>query len=348
MTSGSAARLSHDLRVAVLGVGRMGSFHVDALSTRVRGAEVVVVSDVDSGRARVVADTVGARTVDDPLEAIRDADVDAVLIATPGPAHADQVLACLEVGRPVLCEKPLATDADAAYRIAVAEAALPRPLVQVGFMRRFDPEYVQLRELIVSGDLGNPLMVHCVHRNLSSPETFDSDFMIRDSVVHEVDVARFLLGEEIIGVQVVSGVATAGAPDGVQDPMLVIFRTASGRIVTDEIFVRSGIGYEVRTEVVGERGSARIGRGQNLITTTVNGRWGGTIPPGFIERFGLAYDLELTRWVAAARAGTIDGPGVWDGYAAAAVCEAGVRAVRSGDPVAVQLRPRPQYRPRVN
>jgi myo-inositol 2-dehydrogenase / D-chiro-inositol 1-dehydrogenase len=183
--------------------------------------------------------------------------------------------------------------------------------------------------------------VHCTHRNPMVADHFTSEFMIRDCVVHEVDVARFLLDEEIASVQVVRGAATSRAPEGVADPMLVIFETESGRIVTDEVYVRSQIGYEVRTEVVGEQGVATIGLDQNLLLKSADGRWGGAIAPGFVQRFGTAYDIELQRWVDAARAGTIDGPGAWDGYAAVAVCEAGVEAVRTGAKVAVHLDPRP-------
>ena len=123
--------------------------------------------------------------------------------------------------------------------------------------------------------------------------------------------------------------------------MLVVFETESGRIATDEIFVRTGVAYEVRTEVVAENGSAIIGLDQNLVRKTTDGRWGGSLSPGFVERFGDAYHTELQRWVNAARQGTIDGPGAWDGYAAVAVCEAGVEAVRTGRRVEVQMGARP-------
>jgi myo-inositol 2-dehydrogenase/D-chiro-inositol 1-dehydrogenase len=123
--------------------------------------------------------------------------------------------------------------------------------------------------------------------------------------------------------------------------MIVVFETASGRLVTDEVFVRTGVAYEVRTEVVGEKGSALIGLDHNLQVKTPGGRWGGQITPSFVERFGAAYDTELQRWVDAAKAGTIDGPGAWDGYAAVAVCEAGVQGVRTGEKVSVQMGPRP-------
>ena len=330
-----------DLRIAVLGVGMMGAFHADALSSRIRGVRVTVVSDFFADKAQEVGTRIGARVVADPIEAIHAEDVDAVLIATPGKAHEEQVNACLDRGVPVLCEKPLTTDIASSYALVQKEAALGKQLVQVGFMRRFDAEYVALKELISSGGLGNPLIVHCIHRNPAVPDFFNSEFMIRDSVVHEVDVARFLLDEEITSVQVIKGVPTSAAPAGTSDPMIVVFETESGRIVTDEISVRTGVAYEVRTEVVGEQGSATIGLDQHLQVKTTDGRWGGQITPGFVERFRQAYDTELQRWVDAAKRGTIDGPGAWDGYAAVAVCEAGVEALGTEGKVAVQMDARP-------
>lgn len=331
-----------DLRVAVLGVGMMGGFHVDALSRRVHGATVTVINDYDQAKADSVAAAIGARTEADPFAAISAGDVDAVVIASPGTAHEKQVLACLDRGIPVLCEKPLTTDPDSALEVVKAERRTGRRLVQLGFMRRFDPEYAAAKRLIDSGDIGRVLLLHCIHRNMAGGPHFDSAMMITDSVVHEVDVTRFLLGEEITSVQVIKPTPTGVAPDGVFDPMIVIFRTESGVIVTVEIFVRAQVGYEVRTEVVGERGSTLFGMDQHGITKIIGRRggvWGGAVPPGFIERFASAYEIELQHWVDAARNGTIDGPGAWDGYAAVAVCAAGVQAVRTGDVVPVTLGP---------
>lgn len=330
-----------DLRIAVLGLGMMGAFHVDLLTSAIKGATVTVVNDFVADKAETVAARIGARVVADPIAAINDPDVDAVLLATPGSTHFEQVSACLDAGKPVLCEKPLTTDVATSYALVEKEAALGKTLVQVGFMRRYDTEYVALKELITSGGLGRVLQLHCTHRNPAVPDHFNSEFMIRDSVVHEVDVTRFLLDSEITSVQVLAGSATESAPEGTHDPMLVVFETAAGALVTDEIFVRSGVAYEVRTEAVGERGSALIGLDQNLTVKSTDGRWGGQITPGFVERFGPAYTVELQRWVDAAGRGSIDGPGVWDGYAAVAVCEAGVEAVRSGLKVPVQLGQRP-------
>jgi myo-inositol 2-dehydrogenase / D-chiro-inositol 1-dehydrogenase len=334
-----------DLRIGVLGLGLMGSFHVELLSSAVAGAKITVVNDFVAEKAEEVAQRIGARTVADPIAAINDPEVDAVLLATPGVAHYEQVKACLDAGKPVLCEKPLTNDIATAYALVQQEAALGKQLIQVGFMRRFDAEYAAVKKLIASGGLGTPLMVHCAHRVPTVPEHFNSEFMVRDAVVHEVDIVRFLLDEEIISVQVLHGAATPAAPEGTMDPMLVVMETSAGQIITDEVFVRTGVAYEVRTEVVGDHGIAIIGLDQNLIVKTTDGRWGGQITPGFVERFGPAYQVELQRWVDAARRGTIDGPGVWDGYAAVAVCEAGVGAVRTGQKVTVALDPRPEPTP---
>jgi myo-inositol 2-dehydrogenase / D-chiro-inositol 1-dehydrogenase len=337
-----------ELRVAVLGVGMMGADHVARLHSRISGARVVAVSDAFAAKAeQVAAEVPGCRVVADPLAAIADPEVDAVLIATPGQFHEEQVLACIERGIPVLCEKPLTMTAEASLAVVRAEdeyaARTGRRLVQVGFMRRFDPEYAQLRELIASGDIGEPLVVHCAHRNASVPPHFTSEMMVTDSVVHEVDVARFLLDEEIAAVTVLRPKATRHAVAGQSDPLLVLFEMASGRIVDVECFVSTGVAYEVRTEVVAEDGSAMIGLDTGLVRQTgspAGAARSTAIAPDFRQRFGRAYDIELQRWVDAARRGTIDGPGVWDGYAASAVCTAGVEALRSGQRTEVRLAPR--------
>jgi myo-inositol 2-dehydrogenase/D-chiro-inositol 1-dehydrogenase len=210
-------------------------------------------------------------------------------------------------------------------------------------MRRFDPEYAELRALIASGQLGEPLVVHCAHRNAAVPPGFTSEMMITDSVVHEVDVARFLLDEEIAAVTVLRPRATRHAMAGESDPLLVVFETSSGRIVDVECFVSTGVAYEVRTEVVAEDGSAMIGLDLGLVRQS-SGPSGATrstaLAADFRQRFAQAYDIELQRWADAARRGTIDGPGVWDGYAASAVGAAGVQALRSGERTEVRLEAR--------
>lgn len=335
--------MSNELRIAVLGVGMMGADHVARITSTIAGARVAVVNDHFLEKAEELAAAIpGCRVVADPLDAIADPEVDAVLLATPGPTHEKQLLACLEHGKPVMCEKPLTTDVETALAVVKAEAALNKTLIQVGFMRRFDTEYAELKALIDSGEIGRPLVVHCAHRNPSVPPNFDSAMIVKDSLVHEVDVTRFLLDEEITSVQIIKPSANANAPEGLQDPQIALFATESGRHVDAEVFVTTGVAYEVRTEVVAELGSAMIGLDVGLVRKSKPGSWGGTITPSFKERFGQAYDSEIQRWVNAVKAGAetgnyIDGPGAWDGYAAAAVCAAGVESLETGERVAVEM-----------
>ncbi|GAA2778268.1 Gfo/Idh/MocA family protein [Mycolicibacterium pallens] len=328
-----------DLRVAVLGVGIMGADHVARLTSKISGARVTVVNDYLTEKAEQIAAGIpGCRVIADPLDAIADPDVDAVVLATPGPTHEKQLLACLEHGKPVLCEKPLTTDVETSLEVVKREAELGKRLIQVGFMRRFDHEYAALKAMLDSGELGRALVLHCAHRNPAVPPSFDSAMIVRDSLVHEVDVTRFLFDEEIVSIQIITPSANPGAPDGLADPQIAVMRTTSGKHVDVELFVTTGVAYEVRTEVVAEKGSAMIGLDVGLVRKTAPGSWGGQITPGFRERFGAAYDTEFQRWVDAVRSGVnVDGPSAWDGYAAAAVCEAGVQSLGSGQPVEVQM-----------
>lgn len=332
----------HEVNVAVLGVGLIGAQHVDRIASRISGARVAVVNDYVTEKAEQVAAGIpGCRSISDPLDAIAAPEVDAVVLATPGPTHEKQLLACLEHRKPVLCEKPLTTDVDTSLEIVRREAELGVKLIQVGFMRRFDHEYAALKALLDGGELGHPLVMHCAHRNPAVPHGFGSEMVVRDSLVHEVDVTRFLFGEEITGIQIIAPTANPAAPAGLADPQIAILRTASGRHVDVELFVTTGVAYEVRTEVVGEKGSAMIGLDVGLVRKGAPGTWGGAITPSFKERFGQAFDTEVQRWVDAVRAGAggdyTDGPGAWDGYAAAAVCEAGVQSLRTGVPVDVVM-----------
>jgi myo-inositol 2-dehydrogenase/D-chiro-inositol 1-dehydrogenase len=332
-----------DLRVAVLGVGIMGADHVARLTSKISGARVAVVNDYLTEKAEQIAAGIpGCRVISDPLDAIADAQVDAVVLATPGPTHEKQLLACLEHRKPVLCEKPLTTDVETSLEVVKREAELGTRLIQVGFMRRFDHEYAQLKAMLDAGELGRPLVLHCVHRNPAVPLSFDSAMVVRDSLVHEVDVTRFLFDEEIVSIQIIKPSANPGAPEGLADPQIAIMRTASGKHVDAELFVTTGVAYEVRTEVVAEKGSATIGLDVGLVRKTAPGHWGGQITPGFRERFGQAYDTEFARWVDAVQEGCrtgnyTDGPGAWDGYAASAVCEAGVQSLNSGLPAEVKM-----------
>ncbi|GAA2389887.1 Gfo/Idh/MocA family oxidoreductase [Streptomyces glaucosporus] len=331
------------LGVAVIGVGTMGADHVRRIDGVVGGARVAAVADVDGDRARAVAETVeGCAAYTEPAAAIASPEVDAVLIASPGPAHEEALSAAFERDLPVLCEKPLTPDPDSALRVLEAEQRLGRRRVQVGFMRRFDADYTRLRRTLAEGGLGRPLMLHCRHRNVSVHPYFTREMLITDCVAHEMDSTRWLLGQEITAVTVLRPAPGSGPSEALDDPQLVIFETDGGALVDVEIFAHCGFGYQVRTEAVCERGTARIGDDHGMVTRTA-GRWGGEIAQGYLERFGDAYDREVRLWVDAARRGEVTGPSAWDGYAVAAVSRAGVVAQATGRRTPVEMIERPAF-----
>lgn len=329
------------LGVAVLGAGHMGADHTRRLDQVVSGARVAAVADPDVERAKEAAAGVTGVTVHTDWPAALDAPgVEAVLIASPGPAHEEALLACFARGLPVLCEKPMVPDPAGALRVVEAEARLGRRLAQIGFMRRYDTEYRRLKALLDGGSLGRPLMLHCTHRNVSSPAGFTSAMLINSSVSHEIDAARWLLGQELTAVTVLRPRSAAGAPAGLIDPQFVLFETERGALVDVEVFVNCGFGYQVRCEAVCEAGSARIGDEHTMVVTT-RGDAAEEVAQDYLVRFADAYDREVQTWVDATRRGEVTGPDVWDGYAVSAVAEAGVRALETGGRVAVDLAARP-------
>jgi myo-inositol 2-dehydrogenase/D-chiro-inositol 1-dehydrogenase len=266
--------------------------------------------------------------------------VEAVLIASPGFTHEEFTLACLATDKPVLCEKPLAPTIDACVRVLEAEAAKPRRLIQVGFMRRYDDGFRALKAAADAGRVGRPLLLHCRHRNAEVPPGFTSDMMITDSVVHDIDVTRWLLGQEIVATTVFKARPSSLAPEGLQDPQMVMLETADGVLVDVESFVTCRFGYDIRYELVGESGTLALGEHAGVQVRAEGGHHG-PIPADYRERFGDAYQNELEEWVAGVLRGEITGPSAWDGYATTAVAEAAVESQAKGGRVAVELVERP-------
>lgn len=329
------------LGVAVLGAGHMGADHIRRIDRVVNGARVAAVADPDAARAEeAVAGLDGVSLHTEAVSALDAPGVDAVLIASPGPAHEEALLTAFARGLPVLCEKPMVPDSAGALRVVEAEARLGRRLAQIGFMRRYDAEYRRLKALLDGGALGRPLMLHCTHRNVSSPPDFTSAMLVNSSVAHEIDAARWLLGQELTAVTVLRPASSGGAPAGLIDPQFVLFETERGALVDVEVFVNCGFGYQVRCEAVCEAGSARIGE-EHTMVVTARGSAREEVAQDYLVRFADAYDREVQAWVDATRQGRVTGPGAWDGYAASVVAEAGVRALETGGRVAVELAPRP-------
>jgi myo-inositol 2-dehydrogenase/D-chiro-inositol 1-dehydrogenase len=345
MTAASALPLNHPpVRVGVIGVGMIGQDHIRRITEVLTGGSVVAVNDVDAERARqAAAGLPGTVTVTDTAQdLIAAGNVDAVLIASWGAAHEEQVLAAIAAGKPVFCEKPLAPSSAACLRIMDAEVAAGRRLVQVGFMRRYDAGYQAMKAALDDGRLGPPLLMHCAHRNPSVPPYFTTDMIISDSAVHEMDIVRWLFGEEITAAAVLSPRRSRQAPDGVQDPLILLLEMAGGALVDDELFVNARYGYDVRGELVCEAGTVALADTSEVTVRAANSH-GGRVPVDWRDRFIRAYDTELQDWLNAVAAGTSTGPSVWDGYAAAAVTDAALEALRTGQRTAVAMAERPEF-----
>jgi len=336
-----------NVRVGVIGVGMIGQDHIRRITQVLTGGSVTAINDVDAARAgQVAAGLPGATTHDTAQDLIADPNVDAVLVASWGPAHEEQVVAALAAGKPVFCEKPLAPASDACLRIMDAEMAAGRRLVQVGFMRRYDAGYRAMKATLDDGGIGAPLLMHCAHRNPSVPPYgFTTDMIISDSAVHEIDVVRWLFGEEIAAASVLRPRRSGRAAADMQDPLVLLLEMASGVLVDDELFLNAQYGYDVRGEIVGETGTVALADVSEVTVRTAN-RHGGRVPVDWRDRFIRAYDAELQDWLNAVAAGTSAGspsPSSWDGYAAAAVTDAALEALRTGQRTAVSMAERPEF-----
>jgi myo-inositol 2-dehydrogenase / D-chiro-inositol 1-dehydrogenase len=333
-----------ELRVGVVGAGVMGLDHVARLAHRVSGARVSAIIEPDAGRSAAAVDAApGARAFSRIEDALDAGAVDAVLVATPGPFHEPVLVPVLEAGLPVLCEKPLTPDSASSERILALEQTLDRPHVQLGFMRRFDTEYRQLRELVESGDAGELLALRGVHRNPSVADAYTQRMLITDSVVHEFDVLPWVAGSSVAAVEVRHMKRNPTSPAHLREPILVLIELANGVLVDVEMNVSARFGYQVATEAVFESGVARIGQPAGLQ------RWSaGAVAvaehQSFTTRFAAAYDAQVQSWVDAVRDGSlVAGPNAWDGYLAALACEAGVAALEQGARAEVPSTARPAF-----
>jgi len=304
----------------------MGADHIHRIEKRIAGAYVSAVIEPDAVRAAAAAeDAPNACTYTRIEDALAADAIDAALVAVPGQFHLPVLLPALEAGLPILCEKPLTPDSATSLRVLEAEQRLEKPHIQVGFMRRFDPEYARLRETIASGEAGELLMLHCAHRNASVPEVYVQQMLINDSVVHEFDVVPWLAGSRLKSVEVRYSRRNPAAPERLREPILVLMELEDGMIVDVEMSVNVQFGYQVTTEAVFSRAALRIG---DPLADRPGAR---AEHASFETRFAEAYDIEVQCWVDAVRRGDlVDGPNAWDGYLVALACEAGVRALSGG------------------
>ena len=329
------------LKVGVIGTGMIGQDHIRRMTSVLSGVRVTAVADVDEAVAAEVGGRIGATVRATGEEVIADPQVDAVVVCSWGPTHEQYVLAAIAAGKPVFCEKPLATTQEAALRVVEAEVAYGGRLVQVGYMRRYDVAYRALKKVLDSGEIGAPLMMHCAHRNASVPPWYEKEMAITDTAVHEIDMVRWMFGEEVVAARVLIP-RKSGNGGALQDPLLLILELADGVLVDVEISVNIRYGYDIRGEIVGEHGTAALGS-LSPVSVRSAGRLATPVLQDWRERFIGAYDVELQEWIdSIAGGGQPVGPSSWDGYAAAVVSDAAVSALRTGSRVAVAMPDKPK------
>ncbi|GLR65989.1 inositol 2-dehydrogenase [Acidocella aquatica] len=332
------------LQIGVIGTGAIGQDHIRRLTQTLSGAKVIAVNDIDAQRARgtIAKYELDAKLHEDPHSLIADAGVQAVLVTSWGPTHEAFVLAAIAQGKPVFCEKPLAETAAGCLRIADAEQASGRRLVQVGFMRQYDKGYRALREVIRNGGIGEPLMLHCAHRNPTVGESYTASMAITDTLIHELDVLRWLLDDDYISAQVVYPRRTRNAHAGLADPQIVLLETARGVRIDVEVFVNCQYGYDIQCAVIGETGTASLPEPSSVLLRS-EARVSSRILTDWKERFIDAYDFELQAFVDGVKGRGLSGPTAWDGYAAAVAADSCLLAQKSGKVETIAMQKRPAF-----
>jgi myo-inositol 2-dehydrogenase/D-chiro-inositol 1-dehydrogenase len=330
-----------EVRIGVIGTGVMGTDHARKLAGGIPGARLTALQDFDGSRAATLARELNVLALTTAEELIAHPAVDAVLVCSPDSSHAALGLQAIAAGKPVMIEKPLAAERAEAEAIIRAETAAGRRLVQVGYMRRFDPGYAEMKQTLTSGRIGAPLFLHCRHRNAVSPDYLTSDLIISSTAGHEFDAARFLLGEEIASATVISPRASRHAPE--RQPQFIVLQSVSGTIVDIEAFTDARYGYDVQAELVCEDGTVSLRPGPPT-SIRIEAQDGTIVPQDWRARFADAYRLQFERWVLSLLTGTAnEGATAWDGYMAMLVIEAALTAWRRGERVAVEQVERPDF-----
>jgi myo-inositol 2-dehydrogenase/D-chiro-inositol 1-dehydrogenase len=333
---------SKHIAVGIIGTGGMGTRHAVNIHRLVGGAYVSAVYDLDKGRASQAAAQCGnPRVFDDPIKLIEDPSVDAVLIASPDDTHAKMTLACLKAGKPVLCEKPLATSVEDAIKVLEAEVALGKKLISVGFMRRFDPQHAAVRAAVTSGDLGKPLLWKGVHRNAAVAFGITGATILTNSAGHDFDSARFQLGEEVEEVYVRGLKSRPELHPDTKDLLLIELFMSNNCMGTAEVYVNDDYGYEVSAEVVCQKGTATTQQPDRALLRAKSHR-GYYVSADWLAPFQEAYVAEAIDWIESLQTGgAFHGACAWDGYVTMIVTAACIQSLQNAAVTPVRLVDKP-------
>ena len=328
-----------DLRIGVLGVGRIGKMHAELIERQTLGATVSAVYDVYAEGAEEVGADVDARVASSPEDLIGADDVDAVAICSSTDTHIDLLVAAAEAGKAVFIEKPLSLDlAEVDRGVAAVEAAgIP---VQVGFNRRFDASHKAVRDRVMAGDVGDVQMVRITSRDPAPPPVEYikvSGGIFLDMTIHDFDMARFVTGSEVVEVYATGAVMVDEAigDAGDLDTVVIVMTHENGAITTIDNSRQAVYGYDQRVEVFGSAGLASSDNpGVNTTTLrTAAGSSGSTIPYFFLDRYIPSYLAEWSDFVAMVTDGAASPVTVRDGRAPLIIGLAAWESYREGRPV---------------
>jgi myo-inositol 2-dehydrogenase/D-chiro-inositol 1-dehydrogenase len=328
------------IRFTLIGAGRIGRIHAENVARHPQ-ARLAYVADADPGAAQALADRWSAKTVSLD-EAVTARDVDAVLIASSTDTHADWIERCAAAGKPVFCEKPLDLDIRRATDcLRRAEAA--RIPLYLGFNRRYDPSFMRLKREIAAGTIGALETLHIISRDPAPPPVEyirRSGGLFRDMMIHDLDMARWLLGSEPVEV-FARGSALVDAAIGAAgdvDTAMVMLRTREGRLCQIANSRRCAFGYDQRIEAFGSKGMVRADN-HTATSVTVAGQEGFNTEPAlpfFLERYAAAYRLELEDFITALAGKPVELATGEDGRRALLLADAAQRSVATGTAVAVE------------
>lgn len=328
-----------DLRIGVLGVGRIGKMHAELIERQTPGATVSAVYDVYAEGAEAVGADLGARVASSPEDLIESDDVDAVAICSSTDTHIDLLVAAAEAGKAVFIEKPLSLDlAEVERGVAAVEAA--GIAVQVGFNRRFDASHKAVRDRVMAGDVGDVQMVRITSRDPAPPPVEYikvSGGIFLDMTIHDFDMARFVTGSEVVEVYATGAVMVDQAigDAGDLDTVVIVMTHENGAITTIDNSRQAVYGYDQRVEVFGSAGLASSDNpGVNTTTLrTAEGSSGSTIPYFFLDRYIPSYLAEWSDFVTMVRDGAPSPVTVQDGRAPLVIGLAAWQSYREGRPV---------------
>jgi inositol 2-dehydrogenase len=322
------------VKIGVIGLGRMGKLYTNLLSSQISGASLYAVAEVnDQARSEVAGALRISHVFADFHELLALPELDAVIITTPTSTHHDLVVAAAEAGKAILCEKPLALTL-AETRSAQEAAERAQVPLQVGFMRRFDAAYQKAKALIDSGKIGYPVTFKSLSRDPFCPQLEYADpaksgGLILDMAIHDIDLARWLMGSEVerVTAEGTTRVCQTLESVGDIDNALINLRFVNGALGNIEVSRNAFYGYDIRTEVLGSEGAVMIGVHQHtpvLLLTRGGAQY--DIMPYLMERFGDAYRTQVQHFVDC----LIDGrPPLVSGSDAYAAYEIGVAATQS-------------------